>query len=143
MKTKQTKFGAIPRAEKTPRIASDPESYHKRNPAWRLARLEFVDPFGWHSIDKETALYVREKLAAFESMTWGEILNSKNNHNVSVERLCDKAQERLTEMRQYDLEEVLSLRLTGRQRVWGILNAGVCTLLWWDPEHSICPSIRD
>lgn len=128
---------------KTPRLGADPESFHKRAPSWRVQKLEMVDPFGWHAVDRDTANYIKGKLGEFETMTWGVILNSRNNHNVSVEKICKDAQERLTALRQDDIEEVLSLRLSGKHRIWGILSEGVCTLLWWDPEHRICPSLRD
>jgi len=130
-----------PDAIKRPRIAGNPESYHRRAPSWRIARVELVDPFGWHTLDANTLAYVRTKLAEFEGRTWGEILNSKHHHNVAVADLCKSARDRLEELRQYDLEEVLSLRLSGLERVWGILAEGVCTILWWDPEHKVCPSL--
>lgn len=104
--------------------------------------MEFVDPFGWHSVDAASLDYIRSKLADFESMTWGQILNNENNHQIEVSRLCREARERLEEMRQYDLEEVLSLRLSGPERVFGILSEGVCSLIWWDPKHQVCPSPR-
>ena len=103
--------------------------------------MEMVDPFGWHTVDKETILSIRTKLSQFETMTWGSILNGKNHHNVEVDRLCSAARKRLDEMKQYDLEEILSLHLSGKERVWGILAEGVCTVLWWDPEHQICPAL--
>jgi len=46
-------------------------------------------------------------------------------------------------MKQYDVDEMLSLRLSGTERVWGILADGICTLVWWDPEHRLCPAQVD
>lgn len=105
--------------------------------------MEQVNPFGWHVLDAETLDYVRGKLGEFEKRTWGDILNSRHNHNVDVKDLCKDARDRLTAMRQYDIPEVLSIRLSGTERVWGMLSEGVCTLFWWDPQHRICPSMRD
>ena len=67
----------------------------------------------------------------------------KHNHNVGIQRLCKSAQDRLNAMKQYDPDEILSLRLSGTERVWGILADGICTLVWWDPEHQVCPSDVD
>ncbi len=75
-------------------------------------------------------------------MTWAELLGGKQNHNVSVSDLCKAARQRLEEIGQDDIDELLSLRLSGKERVWGILSEGVCTLLWWDPEHQVCPSVK-
>jgi hypothetical protein len=72
-------------------------------------------------------------------MTLGEILG-RNNHRVSVEILCKEARDRLSELKLDDVDELLSLRLTGAQRIWGILEHNVVSLLWWDPNHQVCPS---
>lgn len=105
--------------------------------------MELVDPFGWHKVDGPKIKYVREKLGHFESMTWNEILvaGRKRNHSVPVEKLCPTAQKRLRDLGQSDLDEVVSLRLSGPERVWGILREGALTILWWDPEHQVCPSL--
>jgi hypothetical protein len=102
--------------------------------------MEMAEPFGWNTVGGEKLKDIQGKLRSFESMTWGEILNGTQNHLVPVNRLCNKAQERLSELRQDDLENMLSMRLSGKERVWGILSEGVCTLIWWDPEHEICPA---
>jgi hypothetical protein len=104
--------------------------------------LEFCDPFGWHEVDQPTIEKIRDRLKHFETMTWREILTEggKRNHLVKVGDLCKEAQQRLQVIRQDDLAELLSLGLTGRERIWGILDNGVVKLLWWDPEHLVCPS---
>jgi len=94
--------------------------------------LEFVDPFGWHILDANGVDAIREKLANFETMTWREILldAKKQNHNVSVGDLVKKAQDRLTEIFPEQLDELTSLRLTGKGRVWGKIDEGVMELIW-------------
>jgi hypothetical protein len=103
--------------------------------------MEMCDPFGWHALDAPLLAEVREKLRYFESMTLSEILG-RNNHLVPVSQLCKDARDRLAQLRLDDLEELLSLHLTGIKRVWGILEHNVVILLWWDPEHRICPSLK-
>ncbi|HMD71610.1 MAG TPA: hypothetical protein VKF41_09730 [Bryobacteraceae bacterium] len=46
--------------------------------------MEFCDPYGWHTMDANTIHEIREKLKAFESMTWNQILLTakKQNHKV-------------------------------------------------------------
>ena len=75
-------------------------------------------------------------------MTWREILldAKKQNHNVSVDKLIKEAQDRLFEIFSEKLDELTCLRLTGNQRVWGKIYEGVMELIWWNPEHRICPS---
>lgn len=39
-----------------------------------------------------------------------------------------------------DLDQLFSLRLTVRKRVWGIKEGNIFWILWWDPEHEVCKS---
>lgn len=112
-------------------------------PAWRLARLEVVDasPFGWHSITKDKLLEIRSKLADFESMSLSEILG-RNSHVVSRSGICKQAQARLKAIKLDDTDELLSLRLSGPERVWGILDNNTVLLLWWDPNHQVWPTSK-
>lgn len=113
-------------------------------PAWRLTLMELVTPFGWHEIDGKTLLYVRRKLCDFESMTWSEILvvATKQNHFVEVEKLCKEARERLEDIGQSDVDQLVSHRLSGKERVWGILDGNSLALIWWDPKHQVCPATK-
>lgn len=67
-------------------------------------------------------------------------LRSNGCHEVKVEDLCSEARHRLEEIKQDDIEALYSFRLSGPQRVWGILEGHVVKLLWWDPKHEVCPS---
>jgi hypothetical protein len=52
------------------------------------------------------------------------------------------AQDSLEAMGQDDVEAVLSLRISARERVWGILDGPALQVLWWDPEHQVYPVER-
>lgn len=103
--------------------------------------MELVDPFGWHAVDAKTLLSIRTKLAHFETMTWSEILvtGKKRNHSINVSAITPEARQRL-ETIGLGLDEVVSLRLSGAERVFGYLDNGVLVLLWWDPDHQVCPT---
>ena len=105
--------------------------------------LEVCDPYGWHVLDAAKMEEIRQKLRNFESMTWAEILirGEKRNHRVSVNDLCKIAKNRLRDLRQDDIEELISLHLTATERVWGILENNILKILWWDPDHAVCPSL--
>jgi hypothetical protein len=130
----------IPHPEKKP-IAALLDS-GKLNPAWRINRLEMCDPFGWHELDGKTLDYIRGKLVHYESMTINEIFaqNQHYNHPVEVTKLCPAARQRLRVLRLEDLELLHRLRLSGPHRVWAIREANVLNLIWWDPNHLVCPS---
>jgi len=103
-----------------------------------------VDPYGWHEVGSTKLQEIQQKLSSFEAMTWNEILVTakKQNHSVPCEDLCKKAQDRLAELRLDDVDELVSLHLSGRERVWGIRSHNVLTALWWGSDHSICPSLK-
>jgi hypothetical protein len=74
-------------------------------------------------------------------MRWREILldAKKQHHTISAERLSVEAQKCLEEDWQ-GADEVVSLSLMGKERIFGIMDRGALTILWWDPEHVVCPS---
>lgn len=106
--------------------------------------MEFVDPYGWHALDQSLIRSIQDRLKNFESMTWSEILvrDRKFNHTVEKSQLCQQARARLTQLKLDDIDGLVSLRLTGVRRVWGIQDNGILMLLWWDPSHQVCPSLK-
>jgi len=103
--------------------------------------MEFRDPYGWHEVDSATILKVRSKLADFEKLTWREILDpsGSGSHRIPVSQICSAAQQRLAELWLDEIDHLVSLRIQGKVRVWGYIDRGVMTLLWWDPNHAVYP----
>ena len=89
-------------------------------------------------MSREKVRDVRTKLAHYESMTWSSI-EGPNNHFVSVGDLAKAARDRLTAIRQDDVDELFSLRLSGKERIYGVRVEAVLRLLWWDPYHEVYP----
>jgi hypothetical protein len=106
--------------------------------------LQVRDPFGWHEIERGKIDDIRQKLIQFEGKSWNEILikGKRWNHSVLVDDLCKDAKDRLLNMGQDDVEELVTLHLSGLERIWGIRDMGVLKLLWWDPYHQVCPSLK-
>jgi hypothetical protein len=140
---KKPRASLIPAREKSPKSASSDTFYHLR-PAWRIARMELVDPYGWHLIPADKLRDIRHKLGGFEGQTWSDIItkSQNNNHFMPVLKICCEAQARLNALHLEDTDALFSLRLSGRERVWGILDNGILMILWWDPFHSIYPVPR-
>lgn len=97
------------------------------------------DPFGWHEMDASKINQIRERLSQLENLTWKEILINQNhwNHIIQIGSLSKDARARLTSMRLDDLDEVISIRLTWAERIWGFKFDGALTLLWYDPTHGV------
>jgi hypothetical protein len=101
----------------------------------------WVDPFGWHGMTPEQIANVHARLSTLERLTWREILNPSmgrmKHHYMPVGDICLAAREQLDEKRLSDTEALVSLRISKKERVWGILQGSTLLLLWWDPEHLI------
>lgn len=73
-------------------------------------------------------------------MTWGEI-EGANSHLIQISDCPNpRVQKRLNELRLDDYNELFSLRLSAKERVFGVLFGNVLKLLWYDPEHQVWPS---
>jgi len=95
-------------------------------------------------LDSAKFAEIRQKLIHLERLSWNEILvgSKRSNHTVQRGDLSKAARDRLEALQLDDQEEFVSLRLSGEERVWGIRLDGAMTLIWWDPNHRVCPSIK-
>ena len=95
-------------------------------------------PYGWHILTVEEATSIQDRLKSFESMTWREILfaSQDQNHSLAVDQLSKECQDRLTDVAP-DIDELMSLRISSSERIFGIMDGQVCQVLFWDPEHTI------
>lgn len=130
-----------PFLKKVPRIDPSIETNPmKLNLSWQFEFLDIKGPWGWDNIEKE---YFFSKILStiidFETMKWEEILN-RNNHEVNISQIIKDAQKRLRELNLDDIETLVSLRIMGAVRIWGIRVHNCFKVLWWDPEHKIFPS---
>lgn len=136
----KVKKDLIPKPEKKPRIDPAIKNPMDENPAWHVSVLDEDGPWGWTSIDKSFFFdQILPKISNFETMFWKDILG-RQNHEVSVSQIIPDAQKRLTELNLDDTETLVSLRLAGKQRIWGIRIGSILRILWWDPNHQIYPS---
>jgi hypothetical protein len=140
---KNPKSRSLPEMSKVPRTVYVDDAM-KMNPAWRITLVQTAEPWGWHTLTGTELQEVHSKLCEYETKTWSEILVQEQyrNHRVEFHRLCKEAQDRLTELNLDDLEQLVSLRLGAKERVWGILDHNIMHLIWWDPDHQICPSLK-
>ena len=138
-KQPKTKRRLAGRSRKTPR--SEPSAsvdYRRWHPVWQVGVIDRNGPFSWSEIEAADGWSIWERLAAFETMTWHEIIG-RDHHEIDVDLLEKSAQDRLREIGQDDVDSLCSLRIAGERRVWGILDRNVFKILWWDPNHTVYP----
>lgn len=98
--------------------------------------------WNWNQVGAIKHLEIQQKLGHWEDKTWGQILaeDPSAQHPVEVSALIKEAQDRLVEKKLDDCDTLFRFRLTGKERLWGVKMENIFYLLWWDPEHKICPS---
>jgi hypothetical protein len=122
---------------KTPRGAAP--DYEGQFPLWAFRIVDLGGPWCWSALGGDALREVLQRMRELESMTWLAIADT-GSHAIDVAGLCKRARDRLMEIQQDDVDQVYSLRVTGRRRIFGIRDGGVLRILWWDPEHEVCPA---
>lgn len=135
---------ATPLGLKVPVIGKQPESYMDLKAAWRIARCQLLEPYGWRGLDAVMMVEIHGKLSAFESMTFSEIFvrDKSKNHEINVEDIPNPLVRKWLRVNMPDRPALRTLRLAGAQRIWGYLSDGAYQIVFWDPNHKIYPSAR-
>lgn len=140
MGPKKAKMNQQPSSKKIPRTDQSLLNSLDNYPVWCIEYLESDGPWNWKCLDGQVFFSeILPKVKNFEKMFWKDILN-RNSHEVNVSQISDEAQKRLSKLKLDDVDTLVSLRLTGKQRIWGIRVENIFKVLWWDPEHQVYPS---
>lgn len=133
---------------KKPRNIENPNSWLSKTPSWVFSKHDFQHSNWSLKCCDDLFEDIILKLKSFEGMTWDAINKQKHskegkssNHFVKVNDLTKEAQKRIQELGIFD-DEVYSLRLKGKLRLYGIINDGIFNIIWYDKEHKIYPSAK-
>lgn len=126
---------------------------------WHLGKFDWDGPWGLGACgDLDLRKLIEGTIAHFEDTTWANILSASggktkgrgtNSHAVNPSSLSSKAKKRLRDVPLDDTSDtIVSLRISGKVRLYGIRDGRVFQLLWYDPWHDIkdkavCPSMRN
>ena len=142
-RNKKSLSGAVtpPGAGKKAVLQSDTSDRDARV-SWRIGYLDHDHPdWGWSRLDPAALAELREKLSHYEDSRMTEFFSPIGRAKpVGVDAISPAAQKRLLELERDDQDELWEIRLSARARVWGLRRGPVFHLLWWDPEHTVCPS---
>lgn len=130
---------AVPSAEK--RAFDSKESSYSSPIKFRFDRLDLGSDWDLEKIEANDFSELLKFLKSISHSTIAELRNS-SGHLKTYDNLQagmnPKAIKRLTV--QYEGQDfVHRLRLSGKKRLYGILDDSVFSILWWDPEHEIWP----
>ena len=108
--------------------------------AWRFSACDKNGPYCWSNFESSDKFKeIIEKLHEFETMTM-EALKGGGSHPVEVHKLDKTARDRLVTLMRDDIDELMSFRLNGKNRVWCVREENIMRILWWDPNHKVCPA---
>ncbi len=133
---------------KIPKTSENAISYLNKRPSWRFSRVDQEYEKWSVFTDGKIRDDILEKLKAYEGLTWSEIQNASggkskghgnNNHFEYIGDLSKEAQQRCIALNLYE-DQLFSLRLTGKSRLYGLVDDGVFTIIWYDNAHEIYPS---
>jgi hypothetical protein len=105
---------------------------------WRFSSCDRNGPYHWPALIDPHYKLVLERLHEFEGMTLAQMRNA-GSHPIPRDQLCKEAQDRLAAIKQDDIDELMSFRITGERRVWCIPHRNLMRILWWDPNHQVYP----
>lgn len=115
----------------------DPGQYYSQTPAWAFSNADTdMWAFSQEHIGDLIWTEILPKLQGFETQTWSEILitHKKQNHSLDLNDLNKAAQDRLA-TKYIEAESLISLRLSGKQRIYGYMTGRVFNILWYDDDH--------
>ncbi|MDU7692713.1 MAG: hypothetical protein E7K04_00455 [Helicobacter sp.] len=117
-----------------------------QKPSWRFSKMD-KEYMSLEKTEEETLRIILSALKSLESQTWNEIKqsiskNGRKSHFIAVKDLCKEAQDRFNAMKLPEIsdDEIFSLRLAGKIRVFGLFLGSIFNIIWIDPNHEICPS---
>lgn len=128
-----------------PRTKENPGATDHQTPAWQFHRCDEEHTlWGWSKLNAKERLQIIQNLCSFEQMTWAALKSQNggkaqgrgtNHHLISVDGFTKKAKDRLRELRLDDIDELFSLRLGNRERLYAIKDGRVLRFIWHDPHH--------
>ena len=115
----------------------DPEQYYSQTPAWTFSNADTEKwAFSQDHLGDLIWTEILPKLRGLETQKWSEILvgSKKQNHSLDLKDLNKAAQDRLVS-KYIEAESLISLILSGKQRLYGYMTGRVFNILWYDEGH--------
>lgn len=117
-------------------------------PIWRFTNLDKDGEFAFdvNRTDFDSKDFL-EKMINYSNMTWQEIKRQTHDegkskhHEISFDSLSREAQDRFSAKHlEQDEDAIFSFAFNNKVRIIGIRKDEYFHVLWYDPEHKVCPS---
>ena len=130
-------------------VANVPSQLYKKPPNWSFSKCDFVHEEWGVNTNKDSLQKIILRLIDFENQkTWGAILtntagrtNNTQSHQIDVYKIAKRAQNRLVKLGLSEYDEIYSLSVGGKYRIWGVMSveSGTFHLIWLDKNHTVYP----
>lgn len=115
---------------------------------WIFDNIDRAGKFAFDISRKDFKPYdIMEKLIEYSSMTWADIKRQTHDdgkskhHLLDATKLSNEAMERLKSKKlEEDSDSIFSFALQNKLRIVGIRKNEYFHVLWYDPNHEVCPS---
>lgn len=145
--TKKTSKRKEQKSKKT--VVKIKSSSDNKNVIWRFDWIDMSGKFAFN-INRYDFQHkdVLEKIIEYSSMTWADIkkqthdYGKSKHHYLAVDKLSKDAKDRLNTKKLMDYNDsIFSFALTNKLRIVGIRSEEFFYVLWYDPNHEVCPSV--
>ena len=139
---KQVKSSGLPQdSGKRPRIPDEANQLDSKLFRWRVSPY-YIDydheEWGWGRVPiTEFFEILINRLQDLEDMTWEDILKRKHCHDMSLDQIVGKAQDRLREVCG-DIDTLHQVDVDKLGRLWGFRDRRTLFLIWRDKNHTVC-----
>lgn len=142
-KLKRPSQSVEPKPEKRPKTVFSQSQIEGRPLAWRFSHADKDGQWAWSGWEDNPSVFlaVLERLHSYESLNWNEIIQT-GSHPISLARLAPEAFRRLEAKNLDDIEELMSFRINGEERVFCVRHENIMNVLWYDPRHEVCPAVK-
>lgn len=107
---------------------------------WRFNAVDRAGPYSWAALDDPAKFkQIIEHLSRCETLSEQDLARG-GSHSIELHKLSKEARDRLVELKLDDVDSLFSIRCSGKERVFCIHRQQYLRVLWYDPEHSVCPS---
>ena len=141
-KGKGPSTGAVPSGKKRPAPGSEIPRDPEAKMVFRLSMMDSGGRWGFSNLSVEHVKLISDKCKGFEGMTVGQLMALPSSKQIEWNKMCRDAQKRAETIQLDHFDGLVELRLGGRERLWGILEGHCFYIVWWDPDHEVCPSTK-
>lgn len=133
----------VPETRRQPKGQARPEEPRGK----LLWSFHLFDPCGiWtDGADQDRAFHdIASSLRDLQQLDWSGLMQDHRRcHDIPMDHMVPEAWNRLVERRLDQFEKLMRFRCTGANRIYGIRTNDVFNIIWWDPDHRVCPSEND